>query len=325
MIDLPAELRKLTDSTKARRIHKTLTIRSGGISITVAFLLLYLLFFNDISTISTNTYFTILIGLIILTVLGILDDKFEIKGKYQLIVQLFVVSIVVLGGVQISEIDKGLPGIVILPDYIAKFVSVAWIMILINAINWVDGIDGLSTGIVSIAAFIISILNLQQGNVDVAILSMMLSGATSGYIPWNFPPNKGTFVGGTAINFGYLLGVISILGSTKSASSMLILLLPILDMIWVIINRINKHEILNPIKLLGISDKTHLHHRLLDLGLSVRQVTLIEYMIISIIGAILVYTSEASKTTALLSIGIIILGIFLLISFTNNHKRKNEK
>lgn len=241
LIDKPSILRSESDTTKNRRIHTKLTVRSGGIAIVITFAFLYLIFFN------TSLNLGLLAGLLILTLLGITDDRYEISGKWQLVIQLIAVSITVLSGIQISNIDKGIPGMIQLSPILAIIISIFWIMILINAINWVDGIDGLSSGIVTIAAGTMAILNLQQGNLEVALLAIILAGSTAGYIPWNFPPNKGTFVGGTATIFGFLLGVISILGSTKSASSVLVLLIPIIDMIWVLVGRIHKHEIANPL------------------------------------------------------------------------------
>jgi UDP-GlcNAc:undecaprenyl-phosphate GlcNAc-1-phosphate transferase len=151
---------------------------------------------------------------------------------------------------------------------------------MINSINFIDGLDGLSTGVAIIAALTLGFVSLgyeSSYQLIVALLCAVFAGALLGYLPWNFNPAK-VFIGTTGVMvMGYLLAVLAILGSAKVAAALLILGVPIIDTFWIITRRIlSGHSPFTP-------DRGHIHHRLLDLGLSHRGVVLLIYAITAIL------------------------------------------
>jgi UDP-GlcNAc:undecaprenyl-phosphate GlcNAc-1-phosphate transferase len=320
-IDLPKFLRANDDDTKSRRIHFKTYIRSGGITILCTILIGIFFWGRDIPSIGI-----IIFAMLVLSVVGLIDDKFDISAKYQLLMQFVVSSIVVLGGINILHLEIGVPGTLSLnyftfPLFLglnltipADIIAIVWLMIMMNAMNWIDGIDGLSTGVTAIMAGTLTLLAVKLGNIQAAILSTILLGSTAGYLPYNFPPAKNTLVGSLGANlFGLILGIMTIMGPSKMAGAIIILIVPVVDMLWVLIGRVNRHQVLNPFKLLKISDKTHLHHRLLDLGLTVRQVVLTEYFLVAAVSTFSLYIFGSNRAF-LFGVGVlVVVGFFLVL------------
>jgi hypothetical protein len=158
---------------------------------------------------------------------------------------------------------------------------VFWIVGMINSINWIDGLDGLSTGVALIASVTLGILSLttQVSQPLIAVLCFALAGALLGFLRWNFHPAR-IFSGTTGVQFvGYTLAVLSILGSAKVAVALLVLGVPIIDTFWIIVGRLSQRR--SPFT----PDRSHIHHRLLDLGLSHRNTVLFIYAICITLGA----------------------------------------
>ena len=145
---------------------------------------------------------------------------------------------------------------------------------MINSINWIDGLDGLSSGVAFIAAVTLGIISLhaasQVGQPLIAVLCFALAGALLGFLRWNFHPAS-IFAGTSGVQFvGYTLAVLAILGTAKVAVALLVLGVPIIDTFWIIVRRVSQGR--SPFS----PDRTHIHHRLLDLGLSHRQTVLVD-------------------------------------------------
>ncbi len=181
-------------------------------------------------------------------------------------------------------------------------------MLLMNAINWIDGIDGLSTGITNIFALTNFIFSLRVNNILTANISIALFFVTLGYLPYNFPPSKNTMVGFGASLYGLYLAILSILTPSRTPFA-IVLLIPIIDLIWVVIGRIMRHKIVNPLAVLKISDTTHIHHRLINMGFTPKQVTLISYLAVTIISisSLIYYGSNYAY------LGFLLLGLILII------------
>ena len=153
---------------------------------------------------------------------------------------------------------------------------------MINSINFIDGLDGLSSGVALIAAATLGMISLtaQVNQPFIAVLCFALAGALLGFLRWNFHPAT-VFVGTSGVMFiGYTLAVLSILGSAKVAVALLVLGVPIIDAFWIIVRRISQRR--SPFS----PDRGHLHHRLLDVGLSHRQTVLLIYGICIGLGAL---------------------------------------
>ncbi len=322
-IDLPAAQRKRDDKTSLQRLHKIAKPRLGGLAIVIGFILVALIYAPH-----TPFLFSLLFGVLILTIVGVLDDIFEVPGKVQFLVQFIAAAVVVVGGTTIPSIQVA--GLNFNFDlwnttinffnftynfiFPADIITIFWILTLINALNWVGGIDALEESVSFIASITLMFLGVKTGNMEVAMLSMALSGAIAGFIPFNFPPSK--VFSGTAGDtvLGFSIAVLSIAGGGKISAAILILILPIIDMMWVLFGRLRRNHIKNPFDILAISDRTHLHHRLLDFGLSDKHVLFLESTAIAILSTLSFYLSDLSR---LVIIGVstsIILFAFSLLS-----------
>ncbi|MBM7661620.1 UDP-GlcNAc:undecaprenyl-phosphate GlcNAc-1-phosphate transferase [Bacillus mesophilus] len=260
-----------TDKPNERKVHQKLMPRLGGLAIFIGVLVGYFvggLYSYNVTAITAA-------GIVILLT-GFLDDKYELAPKYKLLGQIVAASIVVSSGLTIEllyvpfvgEFSLGLLGYPI---------TFFWIIAITNAINLIDGLDGLAAGISGIVIATIAILAAFSGNMLILTISVILLGSIIGFLFYNFNPAK-IFMGDTgALFLGYCISILSLLGLYKSVTlfsfvvPIIILGVPIFDTTFAIIRRIvNKRPISSP-------DKEHLHHRLLSLGLSHRNTVLMIY------------------------------------------------
>ncbi|MBD3280311.1 hypothetical protein GF389_02185 [Candidatus Dojkabacteria bacterium] len=337
IVDLPKEKRPTTDKTRDRRIHKGIIAKLGGIAIMTAFFSALLVF----DSVPSEMY-PILFGLGVLTVMGVLDDKYDISGKYQIVIQFFVVLVVVVSGITITDIqiagqfidlssyqtslDFGIFTYnMILP---ADVITLVWIMVVMNALAWVCGIDALGESITFIAAITFATLSVKFGNPEYALMFFLFAGAVNGFIPYNFPKAK-IFAGTSGhINYGFFLASMAVISGTKLPSAILILVIPIVDMIWVILGRIKNNNLTNVFDLLSISDRTHLHHRIMNLGFSAKETLKIELAFFSVFCVIAFYFGGFSTDFVFLAGGIVLIVIFftlLGILYKLNWKRKKDR
>lgn len=261
-----------TDKPNYRKIHSKIMPRLGGLAIFISFLIGFIVFSPD-----SPYFWSIFIGAIIVTATGFVDDIYELSPLFKFSAQFVAALVVALGGAQIDFINLPL-------DYTIHFgflsvpITVLWIVGITNAINLIDGLDGLAAGVSSIALLTISGLAISLGDTFVAFIGMMLLGSTVGFLFYNFHPAK-IFMGDTgALFIGYMIGVLSILGFKNATLFSLlvpitILGVPILDTVFAIIRRIiHKQPFYMP-------DKLHLHHCLLKLGYGHKQTVILIYAI----------------------------------------------
>ncbi len=225
-------------------------------------------------------------GMVIIIVMGILDDTRTLKAWVKLLFQIgAAVCVVAISGTKISHLTNpfGSDPYIELSPYISIPLTILWIVGITNAINLIDGLDGLAAGISSISSLSLFFVTLLRADLDpakavyIALITAALSGSTLGFLPFNFNPAK-IFLGETGAAFlGFTLGVISIQGVMKSYAAisivipLLVLGLPLFDTLFAIIRRIfTRRSIMQ-------GDRGHLHHRLIDMGLSQRQSVLILY------------------------------------------------
>lgn len=305
------------DYPAPRKVHTKPTPRLGGVAIVVAFLCLAI-GYNLISTRLNFTPFHIwvfdkrlfgtLLGVLILLIIGVIDDIRGLKPWQKLIGHILAAGMVVSFGVSISYLR--LPGglhleltSLIYPITIfahtynfvvfGDLITLLWIVLMINTMNFLDGLDGLASGVSVIAGIAIFFLSLSLGQPAAALLAIIFSGAVFGFLPWNFNPAK-IFMGDSGSMFlGFMLAVLSVISGGKLATAFLVLGLPILDVVWVIIRRLIYGQ--SPFS----ADKMHLHHRLLSIGLSQRQVVLVLYFVAAGFGTVAVLSSTATKIQAL--------------------------
>ena len=327
-----------------RRMHMNSMPKLGGIAVIAGFVIsiVYLLFMvtieESIDIFGPEQYFTkmigIFLGIIIITIVGMLDDIKTLKPWQKLIGQTLAAIVVVLFGVQINAINFSNIAQFDLSSKISIVLTIIWIVGITNAINLMDGLDGLSSGISLISCISLLIIFALNGSPMIAILVIAsLIGALVGFLPFNFAPAK-TFIGDTGSNFlGFMLAIVSILGVAKTYTiavivlPMLVLGLPILDVVWAIIRRIIKGKSL---KAIFKGDKEHVHHKLVKKGFSQKQAVLILYGASAIFGmfAIILFESGIWKAISflLMVVAAVALGYknFMLQKNSANQETKYE-
>lgn len=267
-----------------RRMHKKPIPLIGGLAIFAGFLVTSLAFYEI-----DKELIGMLAGALIIVVLGIFDDKYNLPAKFKFVVQIVAASIPVICGVKIERI--------IIPfmesngfefGWLSYPITILWIVGLTNAVNLIDGLDGLAAGVSSIASFSVFCVALMQGEIGIAILTAALVGSCFGFLPYNFNPAS-IFMGDTGSTFlGFVMAVISVSGLFKIhaiisfAVPFIAFGVPIFDTSFAIFRRIREHRpIMSP-------DRGHLHHRLIDRGFTHKQTVLIIYAICILLGAIAV-------------------------------------
>ncbi|MBI4675821.1 MAG: undecaprenyl/decaprenyl-phosphate alpha-N-acetylglucosaminyl 1-phosphate transferase [Chloroflexi bacterium] len=291
------------DQPAPRRTHQIPTPRLGGIPLAVAFvagIVLTFAFprFGPIDENERPRVIGLCVGVLIVAVVGLIDDVRELKAAPLFTMQLGVALIAIASGVIIQEIASPLDGSPIkLPDVVAILFTLFWIVGMMNTVNFLDGVDGLVGGVTVIASVILFLHNFKLTQYSIALLPLALIGATLGFLIFNFPPAK-IFLGSGAYVLGFALAVLAIIGGAKMATALLALGIPILDVAWQIANRLRVRR--SPFA----GDRGHLHHRLYDSGLSMRAIVLVYYLLTAAFGALaLILPSGIPKTIALVVIG----------------------
>lgn len=193
--------------------------------------------------------------------------------------------------------------------WLAVAATLFWVVGMQNMVNWSDGLDGLASGVTLIAATILALhtLQLDPPQYTVAMLPLALAGACAGFLVFNFHPAR-LFMGDVgAMTIGYILGLSAIIGGAKLATALLVMGVPLVDMAWLILSRMLRGQSA------AHAGRDHLHHRLLDLGLSQRQVVLCYYALSVAFGAIalLDFFTPLMKLGALLLLGLLVIGVML--------------
>ena len=259
----------------------------------------------------------LLLGGTLIFVFGLIDDWLELPPLPQYLAQIAAAAIAVLFLIIIEYVNNPFTGdqTADFPYLLTVTLSLFWLGLMMNTVNWLDGLDGLAVGVVAIASvvlFVNSVFRLQPPQDSVALLPMALLGATLGLLPYNFSPAR-IFLGSAGAFFlGYVLGVLSIVGGAKVASILLVMGLPLLDTLWQIVNRLMRGQ--NP----ALGDRGHLHFRLHDLGLSHRQIVFGYYLFCATFGGLaLLIPSRLYKLVAILVMGLIAMIGFVWLSRRN--------
>ena len=294
-----------------RRMHKKPTPRIGGLAIIFGFTVATLCFAQP----SRQLYGT-LAGAAIIAVMGVIDDCKNLPAKLKFVIQIIAALVVVFAGdIKIDVFTN--PNFLsdnpywVLPEWLSVTLTVIWIVFITNAVNFIDGLDGLAAGVSAIMSISLVFISIRVGEYSIAILGIALMGSCFGFLPYNFNPAK-IFMGDTGSTFlGFMLATLSIQGVFKSyavisfAVPLLILGLPLFDALFAMIRRILRGQ--SPMT----ADRGHLHHRLVDMGFSQKQTVFILYAISGVLGITAVLLAESGVLRALLLV--ICVLILLLI------------
>jgi UDP-GlcNAc:undecaprenyl-phosphate GlcNAc-1-phosphate transferase len=261
-----ARLLGAVDTPDARRVNRRPIPRLGGLAIFLG-ILVPALAFLDLSGESRG----VLLGAAIATVVGAVDDFRGLSPTVKLGGQFVAAAVPPSFGVWIDHFTFPFVGVVDLPAWIGVPLSMLFIVAVMNMVNFLDGLDGLAAGVCGIAGATYAVLALSLGKPDPAILSAIVAGACLGFLRHNFFPAR-IFMGDSgALCLGFILASVSIQGLLKTASTvvlvlpLLVLAVPILDTSFVVARRL-KHS--RPIY---AADRSHLHHRFLNIGFSQRR------------------------------------------------------
>ena len=290
----------------ARKIHTKAMPRMGGFSFIVGFFvaIIYTLLTAEVA-VNVNLW-GFFLGLAIVTSIGFLDDVYHIKPWQKLLGQVIAAVLVIISGLRICYINIPFLSIYGLNDVLSVILTFFWIIGVTNALNLIDGLDGLAGGVSAISALSLTVVFILNGASELAILLVVaLLGGIMGFLPFNFNPAK-TFMGDMGSNFlGFMLATLSMLGMAKTYTFMTIIVpvvilgLPIFDTLFAMTRRILKHQSIMQ------ADRGHIHHRLIDAGLSQRQAVIVLYGVTALLGILAVIILESSIWKILILVAIL--------------------
>ncbi|MFZ5982720.1 MAG: MraY family glycosyltransferase [Patescibacteria group bacterium] len=302
---------KFLKRTGERHIHNKQVVRLGGIALVLSFV--GGVFFSPHLVITPEIWgFIAAIGLIL--IVGTLDDLREMFWKIQFFFQIISVLIIFIAGVRMKFITNFWTGETLSLEsemgvIVSVFLIIFWVILLMNVMNWTDGVDGLSGSITLIASLTIMLLSLKPevNQPPIAIMAAVLAGSTLGFLFFNFFPAR-ILAGTSGANFfGFSLAVISIFSGTKIATAILVLIVPIIDFLWVILERFRKR------KSIFLPDKSHIHFKLLDLGWSPVKINLLFSGITALAAILALNTRTFGKIVTILLSGILVLAFLFFI------------
>lgn len=323
-----------------RKIHKKSIPLLGGIGIFIAFTITlgyYTLLTDKIlsSYILGKYLWGILGGGLILIIGGILDDKFSLRPSQQFIFPILATLVIIVSGIGINYITNPLGGIIRLdtikwkiftlgnlPYHLTLFAdlfTLVWLLGMIYTTKFLDGLDGLVSGIGVIGSVVLFFLSLRPEVMqpETAMLCIILAGSTAGFLIFNFHPAK-IFLGeGGSTFIGFALGTLAIISGGKIATALLCMGIPILDMVWVVVRRLFTKK--SPF----LGDRKHLHFRLLDIGFSHKQAVLFLWFFSACFGFVALFLESKGKLITLILLAIIMLVLASILVFIYNKRYKS--
>jgi UDP-GlcNAc:undecaprenyl-phosphate/decaprenyl-phosphate GlcNAc-1-phosphate transferase len=309
---------RIVDHPDERRVHDRPLPRGGGVAVVVAFVVVggSLALVRDslpgvalARSLPEMNLLGLFGGAVLATLIGALDDRFDLRARWQFLGQIALAGVAIVAGITVPYIGNPFgPGNILFIAPVGILFTAIWIVGMINSLNFIDGLDGLSSGIALIAALTLGVLSLtvQVNQPLVAVFCFVLAGGLLGFLRWNFHPAV-IFQGSAGVMFlGYTLAVLAILGSAKVVVALLVLAVPIIDTFWVIVRRLTAGR--SPFS----PDRSHIHHLLLDLGLSHRSTVLLIYAVCATLGLMSLFVSSTTGVIAFVG-ALIVLGVVAFV------------
>jgi UDP-GlcNAc:undecaprenyl-phosphate GlcNAc-1-phosphate transferase len=321
---------------RGRKLHQRPVPLLGGVALGIGFIFCIGLFIKFGFLLDGRLNLKHLVVLIIasfcLILGGILDDKFHLSPTKQFIWPLFAVLIILFGGIQVNFITNPLGGILQLDagqvnlgnlvfSPLSLLLSFIWLIGMIYTTKFLDGLDGLVSGMTFLGAIFIFFVSLAWDipYSGTSVLALLVAGLMFGFLLWNFFPAK-IFLGESGSTLaGLWLGVLAIISGGKIATALLVMGLPILDVAWVITRRIF-WEKTSP----TTADRKHLHFRLLDSGFSHRQAVLFLYLLATLFGSVALFQNSKGKLILFLILLAVmaIIGSILVLAYKKKYDKK---
>lgn len=298
----------IVDVPDSRKAHSGKKPYLGGIVIFISFFIGYFIILPD-----HPHQIAIIIGAFIILITGLFDDFFNLKPVYKLIGQASAAIVIIQSGLVIDKITVPFFGTVYL-DNLSVIITLLWIIGVSNAINLIDGLDGLATGVSTIALFSIMLTAIIDYRFAVALICILLIGSNLGFLYFNFYPAK-IFLGDAgALFLGYMIAVISMLGLFKNIAifsfiiPLIILAVPIFDTVFAIFRRLKRGQSIMS------ADRKHIHYQLIDKGFSHRGAVLLIYAFSFALGMLAVSLNYTSAFKASIVMFILVLLIIHIIA-----------
>lgn len=300
-----------------RRQHARATPRFGGLVLTGAYLAAAGLVWLWLPPAGDDAIRLrgVLLGTLIIFIGGALDDRWDLSPRAQFAVQGLAAGVAMLHLVFIGVFTNPFEGQPVPFEatwpLLAYAATLLWMLGIMNAVNWLDGLDGLAAGVGTIAMLMFAWHSYRLGQTTVAAFPLALAGALLGFLPANLAPAR-LFLGSAgAYVLGYNLATLSILAPAKIATTLLVLALPLLDGVWRIVDRLLRGQ--SPFD----GDRRHLHYLLLDRGWSVWQIVVVYCLVALVFGLVAIFAPTGlSKLVVLLILGSIVLGCLISLSRT---------
>lgn len=300
----------IVDKPDPRKIHTTPIPRMAGVGFYFALLASLLTVLFLFPALWRFQYVGLVWGAFFVVLLGVADDIIGLSASIKLVFQICVGYIAYRSGFKIETLTNPFGGQLDL-SWLSGILSIVWFVGLMNALNLIDGLDGLSSGVVFIASFGMLAITFTDSDPVICLFSFILMGITLAFLRYNFYPAQ-IFMGDSgSLLLGYLIAAVSILGQRKGVTAITLLIplialgLPILDTAMAIIRRgfSGKH--------LFQSDKEHLHHRLLAVGLSHRQAVLLIYLMCIYLSLTAFILSKIPQSYTLILLLVLAIGFFI--------------
>ncbi len=305
---------KILDDPKTNKhpkvIHSVATARGGGIPIIFA-LVIASLFFIPID----KHLISILAGAIIIALMGYLDDRYNLNPYLRIGLGFIAAYLPISAGIGISFLTNPFGGIIDLSNpIISDIFALIWIVFMMNMLNMgAKGVDGQLTGVTIISALTITALSFFYSaditQWSVIILTSITAGAYLGFLPWHkFPQKIMPGYGGSTLA-GYLLAIASILSTTKVGTLIVVLGIPLIDTGYVVLRRVLSGK--SPVW----GDRGHFHHKLLDLGLSKKQVSEVYWSLTAILGILALSLNSTYKLYTIMGVSLFLGGLLIWLTY----------
>ncbi|MGA9945379.1 MAG: MraY family glycosyltransferase [Candidatus Cybelea sp.] len=304
IVRLALKLRIIDNDGHDRRMHASPKPRVGGIAVFFGFAfalftVLGIALASPLGLLPAADQFEaihglvgLLFGSLLILGVGIWDDVMQMRPRNKLVAQVVVALISMLYGFVIPGITNPFdrnPGTnwIDFPPWVGVPLTLIWYVGMMNAINFLDGLDGLLAGVAAISSVFLFVISVLHGNPVVALVVVALAGAALGFLPYNFNPARIILGDAGSLFIGYVFATVSIIGASKTAIAisvvvpLLVLALPVLDTAAAIVRRATSG------KHIAEADRGHFHHQLIfRFGLNVRQAVLLLYAVCFVLGAV---------------------------------------
>ena len=300
-----------------RKIHARPIPLLGGIAIyaTISVLVLLALRHTNWLTggeITATHYAGFLLGGLILMLGGYLDDRYGLPPRHAIVAPVLAAVVVIAFGIEITKLTNPLGGVIVLEHWQSDAIVFIWLMVVMYTTKFLDGLDGLATGVSAIGALMVMFLALSAAyfQPDVAMLSAICLGSFLGFLAFNFHPAK-IFLGEGGSTFvGFVVGTLAVISGGKLATALLVIAIPMLDVVWIVVRRFRAGGMSQVFK----GDRKHLHHRLLDRGWSQRQIVSAYYLVAIVFGCSALFLQSREKLIALAAIVALMFVVAIVLS-----------